>query len=208
MNTHSSKFGYASREEADEVTRTARSKPWAEPFIRIESYDGRDTERVQGSKAAADVWNSWIQRSRAPTHKLASATPVQAAPPAGVATRLKKRQRGWHYEAEPGFHDVKGKFEDAARKNPEIKVAAIADALKTYGIDPKYAGEISDAPDPVKALTQVLKTKDFGFGGQKSQGRGFGEFASWGPPSGMTGGDSGSRVAGGALMGGQSYGGV
>lgn len=395
MNAHVSKFGYATREEADEITRLARGK-WAAPMIRVESYDGRDVQRVQGSKAAADVWADFLQRHRSPpiakfasesfdpmevvklalatspfssdtspeqrqalqqkfdtfsnwlenkgvyagtghkriiipknkisepdlgtlgfepvvaaipeagqdrfqsfrhpnnnyhlhshgdnwtmhrdehpaatmlmrtqglgkaivkgvphviteglpgmayylggklrgrkstadvvkselspdyanllsqipdsTPKAASITPaVQGAAPVGVSTRLKKRQRGWHYEKEPGFHDVKGKFQDAARINSETKVAATAEALRTYGIDPKHAGEITDAPDPLKALTQVLRTKDFGFGGQKDRGRNFGEFASWGPPTGMSGGDAGSRVDGGSLMSGMSYGGV
>jgi hypothetical protein len=390
MNDLISKMGYASREEADEITRLARSKKWAEPMIRVESYDGRDVHRVQGSKAAAEVWEQFLTKNRKPPiqkfaaekepasildpaapkdlqdrfhrfrtlldqkgvyagtgHKrlaipknklsekdlgtlgfkpvviaipeagqdrfqsfrhpsnnyhlhshgdrwtmhedrhpaatmlmksqgvgkaIAQGIPhvvteglpglgnylmgqirgrkstadivksqvpgeveaemnalpdsgsyAKAAmlrrklaelPPPGVphvASRLKKRQRGWHFEKDPGFHDVKGKFDEAARKNTEIKVAAIAEALRTYGIDPKIAGEITDAPDPIKALTQVLKTKDFGFGGVKNRGRNFGEFASWSSPAGLASGDAASRLsgAGGYSPGtNMSYGGV
>jgi hypothetical protein len=82
------------------------------------------------------------------------------------ATRLKKPNRGWYVDKSPGFHDLKGKFEDAARKGlgKEVKlaneqVAAIRDALAKFGFLRSEKGE----DDPVGVLTHVLRNSGFGF---------------------------------------------
>lgn len=41
-------------------------------------------------------------------------------------TRLKKQQRGWYLDTDPGFHAVKEKFEAAEKKNGEKKLASFA----------------------------------------------------------------------------------
>jgi hypothetical protein len=189
------KTAYATKEEARKVTKQGGNR------VRIESHDGSHCEVVDPEKAGDHLVNYFESRS-----KTASAH---------VDTRLKKRQRGFHFEKEPGFFDLKGKFDDAAKKNEEIKVAAIADALALFGLDPKYAGDIAKAADPVKALTQTFHQQDFGFGlaPTRPAGRANGEFVSFGGPSGLSGGDSFDRQPGAVGAGmqsgtGMSYGGV
>ncbi len=71
--------------------------------------------------------------------KLAAGQPVE--------TRRKMKRRGFYVDPSPGFYDLKGKFEDAARANPE-KLADVspevqarfdnyANLLRTKGV---YAG--------------------------------------------------------------------
>lgn len=53
--------------------------------------------------------------------KLAAGQPVE--------TRRKMKRRGFYVDPSPGFYDLKGKFEDAARANPE-KVAEVSPELQ------------------------------------------------------------------------------
>jgi hypothetical protein len=63
-----------------------------------------------------------------------------------VATRAKKEQRGFYYERQPGFYDVKGTFDRAAEKaNGNAKTAGYLAALAKFGF-------LLDHPDPVAAL--------------------------------------------------------
>ena len=54
--------------------------------------------------------------------KLAAGDPGGAA--RLVETRRKRRQRGFYTDPSPGFYDLKGKFDDAARANPEKQAEA------------------------------------------------------------------------------------
>jgi hypothetical protein len=131
-----------------------------------------------------------------------------------IETRLKKRQRGFYYEPDPGFHDVNGKFDDAHAKTKQVKLAAIMDTLARFGLklSEKQAGQLLDSPDPAKALTQILKTDDFGLGLEPGKGAGPGEqrkpkdFSAWGPKSGLGGGGAAEGLMGGNMAG--SFGGA
>lgn len=83
----------------------------------------------------------------------------------GHETRRKKPVRGFYTDPSPGFFDLKGKFKDAARTNPETKVAealVTRDLLDYFGFHAvKRAAE--DSEDPVKALVDVFNNYDFGF---------------------------------------------
>ncbi len=83
----------------------------------------------------------------------------------GHETRRKKAVRGFYKDPSPGFLNLKGKFQDAARSNPETKVAEALltrDILDYFGFHAvKQAAENSE--DPVTALVDVFKNYDFGF---------------------------------------------
>lgn len=167
--------------------------------------------QLKGRKSTADVVKSELspdyasllnQMPDAPTAPQGpSLLPKEAAI---VAARLKKRQRGWHFEQEPGFHDVKGKFQDAAKQPNEVKMAAFREVLAQYGLD--KCGE-----DAVEAVTSILRDHDFGFnlppGKGGSGGRNHGDISSWTSPTGWGGGGAAERIQG-FTNGNGSYGGV
>lgn len=74
-------------------------------------------------------------------------------------TGLKKKQRGWYADPDPGLKDLRGKFEDADRTNGTMKLAEIAlrDVLRKFAL-------FQDAPDPVRAFVKVLGSSNFGYG--------------------------------------------
>lgn len=80
-------------------------------------------------------------------------------------TGLKAKQRGWYTDPSPGLKDVKGKFDDADRQSHAIKIAAVVAVLAKFGI-------FQNSPDPVKAFTNVLRTKNFGYGKDSKADRG------------------------------------
>ncbi len=146
--------------------------------------------QLGGRKSTADIVNSQLQPDNHVKNYLDtmpdSSTYQKAA--ALVNTRLKKRQRGFYFEPEPGFHDVKGKFDDASRQNTETKVAAVYDVLQRFGLA-KLADE--NNPDCIETLTKVLREADFGFDLQpgasrnsRDKGRNHGNLASWATPGG------------------------
>ena len=92
------------------------------------------------------------------------ASPGGAATVHGHETRRKKPVRGFYTDPAPGFYDVRGKFEDAKRTNPEVKLAqalaarTVLDVFGFHGV--KQAAE--KAPDPLQALIDVFHKYDFG----------------------------------------------
>lgn len=83
-------------------------------------------------------------------------------------TPLKKPIRGWYTDPAPGFKDLKGKFDDAARSAGTTKIAyeAIAAVLQKYSL-------FQGSKDPVSSFVNSLKSKNFGYGKDpEPQGRG------------------------------------
>lgn len=83
----------------------------------------------------------------------------------GQETRRKKPIRGFYTDPSPGFFDLKGKFEAAARTNPESKIAEalmVREVLDLFGFHGVKRAAESKA-DPVDALLEVFKNYDFGF---------------------------------------------
>lgn len=206
------KLAYPTRETAAEASYQT---PWARPRVNVVvDIPGHAAAHNMPGKLAGDYFASALGRVFHPIRieKVSDE----------VVSRLKKRQRGWHTASEPGFHDVNAKFEEAARKNGEtklastdVKLAAAHAALARFGVDPKYAGIITVAPDPVGTLTQILKKKDFGYGKAEPEAgaRNHSSFESWGAPTGLSADDAGGRLSGGAGAGyrsgtGMNYGGV
>lgn len=74
-------------------------------------------------------------------------------------TGLKKKQRGWYADPDPGLKDLRGKFEDADRTNGTMKIAeeALRAVLRKFAL-------FQDSPDPVRAFVKVLGTNNFGYG--------------------------------------------
>jgi hypothetical protein len=101
----------------------------------------------------------------------------------GAVTRLKKRQRGFHFETEPGFFDVKGTFDRAAPSK-----TAADNALRGYvRVLRKYA-LLNEQQDPIDFLSRFFASKNFGYGRDKSpdnRSRGDSDEVIWGTPSGM-----------------------
>lgn len=83
-------------------------------------------------------------------------TPVK-----GDETRLQKRQRGWHRTEHPGFYDVKGRFEDAAKdahvKIAEAKMRGYLRVLQKYALLEKF-------DEPIEALAKRFAQSNFGYG--------------------------------------------
>lgn len=80
-------------------------------------------------------------------------------------TRLKKQQRGWYRDADPGFHAVKEKFESAEKANgtKAIKTSAFLDVLRKYAL-------LDGEGNPIEALTQFMHDDDFGYGKRRAGG--------------------------------------
>ena len=67
----------------------------------------------------------------------------------GVLGRRKLPQRGFYRDPSPGMHAVRQRFEEAARN------AGKTAALHCFGF-------LHSKEDPVKGLTHLLQTDDFG----------------------------------------------
>lgn len=70
--------------------------------------------------------------------KLAAGVPA-------VVTRRKKVQRGWYTDKSPGWHDLKGKFEEVASRSEIPVKRAFADAPPAY-----YANTLATAPHALR----------------------------------------------------------
>lgn len=100
-------------------------------------------------------------------------------------TRLNKKERGWYKDPDPSFHDMKEKFNEAARRNGEkaveqVKAAAIRYVLGKFAL-------LDEHGDPVGDLTDILKNDDFGYTKRTSKNnfRMRDEKPVWGPPAGL-----------------------
>jgi hypothetical protein len=124
-----------------------------------------------------------------------------------LVSRLKKRQRGFHFEEEPGWHDLKGKFEEANRKGSgkSMKVAtlqtqAVHDALAKFGFLRAKDGR----DDPMGVLSGILRNAPFGFdlpsrdAADRAQSRKnqSSKASPWGAPAPIDAGDAASRMSG------------
>jgi len=116
----------------------------------------------------------------------------------GITTRLKKRQRGFHFEREPGFYGVTKGFGDAAK----LKVASEARARAIRKVAEKYA-LLDESGEPVEALAKLFAESNFGYGDEPVAAKRTGD-PIWGPSMG-TPNEPGDRNG---LSRGLSYGGV
>ena len=111
-------------------------------------------------------------------------------PPPHTETPLKKSQRGWYRDPDPGLRDLRGKFEDAGRRNGEVKLAAMLAALAKFAL-------LDEHGDPVVALTSLIKDSDFGYTDRASRrdpNAMRNEKPLFGPNAGLTGGSVGDRL--------------
>ena len=115
----------------------------------------------------------------------------------GITTRLKKRQRGFHFDKEPGFFAVNKSFGDAAAKTAnEVHQRALKTVAEKYAL-------LDESGEPVEALAKLFAQSNFGYGDEPMQTKRTGE-PLWGSSMGMPS-DAGDRVG---LSRNLSYGGV
>jgi hypothetical protein len=76
-------------------------------------------------------------------------------PNAVQQSRLKKKQRGFFHDKDPGLYDVKGSFIRANDANKSHKIAGITAALEKFGL----LNEV----DPVSILSKTFQEIPAGF---------------------------------------------
>lgn len=97
----------------------------------------------------------------------------------GVTTRLKKRQRGFHFDKEPGFYGVTKSFGDAAKQ----KLASEARSRAIRKVAAKYA-LLDESGEPIEALAKLFAQSNFGYGDEPVAPKRTGD-SLWGAPMGM-----------------------
>lgn len=77
----------------------------------------------------------------------------------GITTRLKKRQRGFHFEKDPGFYGVTKSFNTAARQKfaNEVRARAIRKVATKYAL-------LDESGEPIEALAKLFSENNFGYG--------------------------------------------
>lgn len=76
----------------------------------------------------------------------------------GVTTRLKKRQRGFHYEPEPGFYGVNKSFDEASKqKVASAQLRGIRRVLAKYAL-------LDESGEPIESLAKLFAQSNFGYG--------------------------------------------
>lgn len=71
----------------------------------------------------------------------------------GIATRLKKKQRGFHFDPSPGFYGVKKLF----GKTAEACARGVASVLAKYAL-------LDNQKTPIEDLAKLFSTSNFGYG--------------------------------------------
>lgn len=185
------KVAYRSREEAQARTDAHRRGERQRVNVLVNTDSGRMGYNMPAERAADFIFEA--------EEKIRHLDNIEDrgkfAAVSHVETRLKKRQRGWHYEAEPGFHGVKSTFDQAEKNNKsnEVKLAAMLDALEKFAL-------LDDNGDPIGTLSKILKENDFGFNSgapsKKDRNRPQAESRSFGVPTGLGAGDAASRMSG------------
>ena len=109
------------------------------------------------------------------------------------------RTRGFYFDREPGFHDLRGGFDAAAKLGGGQKTAKDAALLKVFQ---KFA--LLDAQgEPIEAVAKVFAQSNFGYGDDPTKGKLTGD-PTFGSSMGMPS-ETGDRNG---LSGQLSYGGV
>ena len=121
----------------------------------------------------------------------------------GHETPQVKRERGFYRDPDPRFKDLRGKFDDAAKSNGDVrnvKSAAIRHVLAKFAL-------LDEAGDPIIELTRLIKDDDFGYTNRKASGPGHNrdEKPIWSPRSGLSSGSTADRLGWNAN---ENYGGV
>lgn len=97
----------------------------------------------------------------------------------GVSTRLKRRQRGFHFEREPGFYGVTKSFGDAAKQKlaSEVRDRVLRKVAAKYAL-------LDEAGEPIEALAKLFAESNFGYGDEPVAPKRSGD-PLWGPSMGF-----------------------
>lgn len=92
--------------------------------------------------------------------------PDVSAVTSGLATRLKKKRRGFHFDRSPGFYGVKDGFETAAKGAGNVaKTASLKEARERgmRAVALKLA-LLDQFDEPIEALAKRFAQSNFGYG--------------------------------------------
>lgn len=117
--------------------------------------------------------------------------PVVSAVTNGLATRLKRKQRGFHFDRAPGFYGVKDGFDAAARNAGNMAKSASLHEARLRGMRAAAAklALLDQFDEPIEALAKRLAQSNFGYDGPVSNKdpkyQGFAGDDKWGKPTSM-----------------------
>lgn len=92
--------------------------------------------------------------------------PDVSAVTSGLATRLKKKRRGFHFDRSPGFYGVKDGFEAAARKAGDVAKTASLKEARERGMRAMALklALLDQFDEPIEALAKRFAQSNFGYG--------------------------------------------
>lgn len=82
----------------------------------------------------------------------------------GIERRRKMKQRGFFFNREPGFHDLKGGFRDAAsEKRAESRDRVLRRVLAKFAL-------LDEQGEPIEAVAKMFGQSNFGYGDEPAKG--------------------------------------